>query len=756
VILKMSYELVHAHQLEEVKVSVIVPMYNIENDIEDALSTLMNQSLKSIECIVIDDGSTDKSLEIIKNDIRKYPNITLLSGEHAGVNVARNKGLEVARGAFVFFMDGDDMLEKDGLEGLYNAAKKYQTDITIGIAKRFNQSGNWHIKSHKKHCVYMPGEKSLSENPELLYALESWNKLFKRELIAEEKFFEEAFAIGEHAFIIKAMLKAKKIYTIDQVVYYQRKRDGAGDHRFSQISHDDIALINQIFKGLKHVDQVWELSQHALKVHYYKRILQEELWPLLKSIIVKKETKIQVAFLESFLDWLTGLDAYLLNELPRLHQILSWEIISLFAYLGKKAKKVYLKCLKVGFSKLTADSLNTLRTSEKSKAVESAWRSYQYNHLFPIHKYLFFKKHPLKTKEHLYKLIVLLCHLIPLSRKITFITIRDDHLTDSFKLIYDELENHRPKYKLLTHFKNRQRTFKEFCLLYYHIGTSKYVILDDYCPPLLDIKLRKKTEVIQTWHAAGAIKKFGNGSIGCRSEFEAKIHQSYTKVVVTSEKWVAPFAEAFHISKHAIYPIGLARTDVFFCEKTMEDISDMYLRKYPQLTGKTVITYAPTFRGRGSARATFSLRLNLKMMKEELDDNYIVVLKLHPIMKEIPIPEALRDFVLDLSSEATHHVLMRTDILITDYSSVAFEYALLERPMIFYAYDHEKYEKEQGFYYDYHEMMPGPIVKTTKQMIQVVQKNKFDIEKIKKFKHEFFDHLDGQATKRFVDTFIEI
>jgi len=411
---------------------------------------------------------------------------------------------------------------------------------------------------------------------------------------------------------------------------------------------------------------------------------------------------------------------------------------------------------------MNVNSLNILLASRKSKAVKSALKSCKYNNLFAINRYAFSinntkwrKEIPANNRERIYKIILSLCRLLPLQKKVTFATVRDDYLTDSFKFIYDELRERRPRYKLVAHLKNKERSFKEFCRLYYDVATSKYIILDDYYLPFLDMRFRNKTEVIQTWHAPGAIKKFGNGSFGSHAEFESKIHQSYTKVVAPSKKWITPFAEAFSIPEDDIYPIGLARTDVFFCQETIDYVKDRFLGIYPEIAKKKVITYAPTFRGRKGARANFSLRLNLEMMKEMLENDYIIVLKLHPIMKGIKIPEEVEDFVLDLSAEDTNQVLMMSDILISDYSAIALEYALLERPMIFYAYDHEIYAREQGFYYDYHEIIPGPIVRTTEQIIKVIQRDRFDLEKIREFKREFFDQLDGRATTRFVDTFIE-
>ena len=767
VINQMNLEVPEKSNLEGkgIKVSVIVPVYNVEEYLMEALNSLVKQTLADIEIILVDDGSIDHSPDIMRMYERLYRNIILITQENAGPSVARNKGLEVVSGEFVFFMDSDDKLELEGLEALYEAAKERGTDITTGTLMRFNSKGQWFRKNHV--VVNEPGEKSLLRNPRLLWMLGPVNKLFKRQLVEDIRFPEGLHMSEDQPFVIEAFLKAPVIYTVDKVVYYYRIRERRDASLYDRALADPVRMMSSVQKSLAISEPVWEKSllnsvaRHHLKVEYYRRVLQAEVWPVLRSAIMEHEEKVQIACFEIFAAWLEEMDEKILNALPLIHQILGYEVIDCFPYLGRKAKKSYFKCLKIGFVKMDINSVNELLASDKAKATKSALKSCKYNHLFPINRYVasvnyakWRRQFPDRNRKRMYKLVLLCCSLLPIQKKVMFATVRDEELTDSFQFIYDELRERRPRYKVVAHLK-RERKFKEFCRLYYDVATSKYVILDDYYVLLLEMRLRKKTDVIQTWHAPGAIKKFGNGSGGCHEEFEAVVHRPYTKVVATSKKWVAPFAEAFDISEDKVYPIGLPRTDIFFCKETREYVREWFLGSYPQLQGKKVITYAPTFRGRKGARANFSLRLDLELMKEALGDEYVVVLKLHPLMKEISISESVEDFVLDLSGEDISHVLMMTDVLIADYSAIVFEFALLERPMIFYAYDHESYAREQGFYYDYYEMVPGPIVRTTEQVVKAVQKGEFDLERMRAFKREFFDQLDGGASRRFVDMFIE-
>ena len=135
-----------------------------------------------------------------------------------------------------------------------------------------------------------------------------------------------------------------------------------------------------------------------------------------------------------------------------------------------------------------------------------------------------------------------------------------------------------------------------------------------------------------------------------------------------------------------------------------------------------------------------------------------MIMKLHPFIKDsIKITEENRRFIIDLSSEREiNDLLFVSDILITDYSSVCFEYSLLNRPMIFFTYDLEEYIESRDFYYPFESFVPGPIVRSTEEIIDVIKNNHFDFSEIEKFENKFFSHLDGNSTKRVVDQLINL
>ena len=183
----------------------------------------------------------------------------------------------------------------------------------------------------------------------------------------------------------------------------------------------------------------------------------------------------------------------------------------------------------------------------------------------------------------------------------------------------------------------------------------------------------------------------------------------------------------------------------------MEKIKTSLLDKYPYLLDKKIILYAPTYRD--DSRYNESLALNLEYLMERISDNYVFVFKMHPFERgKIKIDKSLSSKVFDLSHEEINDLLIVADILITDYSSLIFEYAILQKPMIFFAYDLEKYENElRGFYYNYTDFVPGPIAYTTEEVVELINKNEWDFEIIKKFAIRFNEHFDGRATERFIN-----
>ncbi len=350
--------------------------------------------------------------------------------------------------------------------------------------------------------------------------------------------------------------------------------------------------------------------------------------------------------------------------------------------------------------------------------------------------------------------------------KIVFVEIRLPSLTNSFQVVFDELLNNYD-YTIHTHFllNNsvlRDEYAKRVINAVEDIATAKYVFLDEGSNAISAIPLRPETKVIQLWHGCGAFKKFGFSTAdlifgaGRKEQLRHPFNKNYSLVTVSSPEVIWAYKEAMHLPEDSdiVQATGSSRTDVFYDE---EFINDAYRHVYeiiPQAKDKKIILYAPTFRGR-VARATTPEMLNIKMFYEAFGDEYILLFKHHPIVKmPPPIPEAYKDFAMDVGSILSiEELLCVSDICISDYSSLVFEYSLFEKPLIFFAYDLDEYFDWRGFYYDYFELAPGLIAKTNFEMIDYIKHidERFDKKAIQDFRYKFMRSCDGHATQRILE-----
>ena len=164
-----------------------------------------------------------------------------------------------------------------------------------------------------------------------------------------------------------------------------------------------------------------------------------------------------------------------------------------------------------------------------------------------------------------------------------------------------------------------------------------------------------------------------------------------------------------------------------------------------------ILLFAPTFRGNGKISGFYPVeKFDVKRVYEDLNKEYAIIIKHHPfVQNRNEIPEEYADYILDLSDESElNDLLFVTDLLITDYSSVVFEASLLNIPMLFYAFDLQRYIATRGFYYEYEQLVPGKIATSFQQMIHAIQNQDFEIEKQEEFRKRFFDDLDGKASER--------
>lgn len=332
-----------------------------------------------------------------------------------------------------------------------------------------------------------------------------------------------------------------------------------------------------------------------------------------------------------------------------------------------------------------------------------------------------------------------------------------NELYGNLQYIYQELQKYDYDIQLLMINKANfwKRRLYNLKLLYY-VATSKYILIDDFFPIMYVLKIRKGSKFIQVWHALGAFKRVGYSRKDIGNE-NSITHKNYTDTIMSSESIVENYAEAFGISKEKVHPIGIPRTDLFFNQEEMEKIKARLYEKYSNLKNKRVILFAPTFRGSGRKSAHYPKEyINLEKIYQNLQENDVFIIKMHPFIKnKIVIKEEYQDKMMNLTDYGDiNDLLLITDVLITDYSSVIFEYSFMERPIIFYVPDLEEYNNSRSFYYDYSEYIYGSVAKTQEELLNAIENPKLDIEKQKKFKEKFLNQCDGKSTQRFVEQLI--
>lgn len=293
-----------------------------------------------------------------------------------------------------------------------------------------------------------------------------------------------------------------------------------------------------------------------------------------------------------------------------------------------------------------------------------------------------------------------------------------------------------------------------------YYARCKCVFITDNFDPLYAHKPNKGTKVIQLWHACGAFKKWGYSTLdlawgGSRENMlRFPMHNTYTDVFVSAESVIPCYAEAFGCDKKIIKAFGTPRTDVYFDKEFVKSRREELLKAFPTIGNRKIILYAPTFRGNSPEESYNDQPLDYAFLKETLGKDYALVLKLHPFTaKKYKLTEEQEkqfgDFVFDASNLlSVETALCAADYLVADYSSLVFEYALLDKPMIFFAYDLEKYKRDRSFYFEYESFVPGRIVMTNEEIAASILSDSCQQEKIADFRKKYMSACDGKCIER--------
>lgn len=342
-------------------------------------------------------------------------------------------------------------------------------------------------------------------------------------------------------------------------------------------------------------------------------------------------------------------------------------------------------------------------------------------------------------------------------KKVVFASEAREELKGNLKAVYEKMPG---DYDKVIHIKGDRRDSKgckDTLRLWRDLTTAKYILLDDFYGLISAMKVRKGQEIAQLWHGSGAFKKFGFSRVGTGDNI-SNVHtgyRKYTKASVTAEPIRECFAEAFDIGIERVKAVGSPRTDMFFDEKAKQEAGERVYESFPQLKDKKVVLIAPTYRGRKVEDATYDFdRLNINGLVKELGKEYQIVVKWHPALYS-NIKRGIVAFdgkgVVDASSYSDINDLMVVaDILVTDYSSVIFDWYLLNKPVIYFTYDLEEYEAGRGLYFDFDEYVYGQVVTDYKELLNAIKREDLATEKRNAFGEKFMNACDGMSTERTI------
>ena len=269
--------------MNSVLVSVIIPVYNTENYLSRCLDSVLNQSLENIEIICINDGSTDSSLEILKNYQKKDNRIKIINKNNEGQGIARNIGINEAIGDYIAFVDSDDFIKEDMLEKLYNSCINNNLDMVMCKVASFNELTNeindslWYYSLG----VFNDFEKTVFSHKDTInftceISVTPYNKLYKSSLI--KKFdikFAENLIFEDEVFFYDVYLKARRVSIVDETLYYYRmNREGSTVENTEDKNYSDIVPIFKLIIEKFIETNNWE----NYKIYVSNRFIHLMLW----------------------------------------------------------------------------------------------------------------------------------------------------------------------------------------------------------------------------------------------------------------------------------------------------------------------------------------------------------------------------------------------------------------------------------------------------------------------------------------------
>ena len=351
----------------------------------------------------------------------------------------------------------------------------------------------------------------------------------------------------------------------------------------------------------------------------------------------------------------------------------------------------------------------------------------------------------------LLKFVYFFLKFLPVNnQKIVFISRQSDNINIDFKLLSEELVKRNKNLKIVFLCHRMKKTLFDDIYYFFHIfkqmfhlATSKVVILDSYCIPVSVLKHKKSLFVLQLWHSIGKIKKSGYQTLDSPSGRNKKLaylmcmHKNYDKIIVGGKAFTPYYEECFNVSRDKFLYFGLPRIDYLI--DNQKSLKNKIYKQYPEFKKKKIIFYVPTFR-------TYEVAGYKNLINNYNKEKFILIIKSHPNQKlEIP------DNIYTCPDFKTSELLTIADYVITDYSSLCLESAVLNKKVLFYVYDYEKYMSENGMNLDVYKKFPTLASKNINDLLKIIENNDYDNKTYQKFRQNYLPTKLGTSTKLIAD-----
>ena len=717
--------------------SIIIPFDNVERYLKDCLDGLAEQDLTDAEVILILNGNHENIDDLLKE--YTFNIITKIFPERIGVAKARNEGLKIAKGEYIYFIDSDDYLYYDSLDKLVNVAKSTHADLINGermatafirerFEERFTKKSREPLKKGKLSDMefsmrLLVGTKT--NKKEILSVLHS---LIRKECIGDTLFDENERFYSDYSFLTSILPNLNTFIGVENALYAKRNRDdpinltslNQEDHGDPFLSYasaykDVLEVVNELYdNGHEEKYKLLKDEMAYTFFDYYYKVFgpnflhsKDDNW---RGIVFDVMQKISYEFNMDYLSFFQKMEikAFQQNNIKKLTKFIKLRVNY------KKTKRVF----------------------------KSRWRFKTFIY------FRYYNRKPINDKQ------------------VMFASFLGKFYSDSPKYLYEYLYNtygDELDYVWVINDKNVEipgnpKKVKRFSLAYYkELARSKYWVINGRQASRLH--KRDSQKIISTWHGT-PLKKLGL-DIGNVHTRDPNIKKSYIKVAKEWDYLISPNRYTTKVLRSAfaydgeMLETGYPRNDILYnaTPEQVQKIKD----ELNLPSDKKIVLYAPTWRDDeyfDAGKMHFNLKLELDKLQEAIGDEYIVLVRTHYFVADKLDLSPYEGFAYDVCRyDDIAELYLISDILITDYSSVFFDYANLRRPILYYTYDLDKYENVlRGFYIDIHSEVPGPLLKTTEEVIDAIV-NIEDLkeeyaEKYDAFYERFCSFEDGNASKR--------